>query len=315
MRQTYPSIQIAALLLAAGLCAGCTERQLSERPSDGPLTIHLTWPEGAEVGSSRLWLYGSDGSLRYTLDASAAGYEGRVTADTYTILAANADGVQVTNAGTESATTNRLCAETEEEDGTSATSRNASVATRSATTRTSATRDTGTTLLRHVGNAYCTGMESVTVRAGNTSTEVTLNTVNTVRVVRFSLDPNYIGGIADMQVRVTGIVPSVRVMDGTDAGYPTGVVSATAFPDASGIYLADLSVFGWRGDNVVSVTVTYTDGSTEDTVPQDISGQLQALPAEGGTVSLTLTLPDGGEISLVLIVEAWKEGSGGGTII
>ena len=50
-------------------------------------------------------------------------------------------------------------------------------------------------------------------------------------------------------------------------------------------------------------------------MPQDLSEQLGQLPDEGGTVDLTLLLPDGGEIALTVTVEAWESGSGSGTVI
>ncbi len=50
-------------------------------------------------------------------------------------------------------------------------------------------------------------------------------------------------------------------------------------------------------------------------MPQDLSEQLGQLPEEGGTVDLTLVLPDGGEIALTITVEAWESGSGSGTVI
>jgi hypothetical protein len=61
--------------------------------------------------------------------------------------------------------------------------------------------------------------------------------------------------------------------------------------------------------------VRHTDGSKETTVPQDLSERLGRLPEEGGTVDLTLALPDGQEIALTVTVEAWESGSGSGTVI
>ena len=35
----------ACLVLVATMWGGCTERELSERPSDGPLKINLVWDD------------------------------------------------------------------------------------------------------------------------------------------------------------------------------------------------------------------------------------------------------------------------------
>lgn len=278
---------VGGLLLSVTALVGCAERELSERPSDGVLKIDLVWPDGQSVAGGRLWLYGSNGLLFAAMECSAVGYEGRVPADTYTILAANSD---CANADCEKP-------ESWQEHCMKAGS------------------DAGTNTLRHVGKVFCTGTKDVTVLRGNRPTEVTLCPKNTVKRLHFRIAPDYIDDIAEMNVRMTGVVPSVRLIDGCDAGEPTGEVTATAKSETDGLYSADMSVFGWRGENLVTATVRHTDGREETTVPQDLSERLGRLPEEGGTVDLTLVLPDGGEIALTVTVEAWESGSGSGTVI
>lgn len=275
------------LLLTAVAIGGCTERELSERPADGVLKINLEWPDGQNVGGARLWLYGSDGKLYAEIGCAAEGHECQVPADSYTILAANSD---CSNAECHHPETWRDC-------------------------RMAAKQMPDADLLEHVGKVFCTGTDKVTVTRGNRTTEVTLRPENVVKKIHFKIAPDYIGDIADMDVRMAGVVPSVKLMDGSDAGEATGEVAAKAKSEAEGLYSADMSVFGWRGENTVTVTVVYTDGSTEATVPQDISGQLAQLPEEGGTVHIILSLPDGGEIALTVTVKAWESGTGSGTVI
>lgn len=275
------------LLLSAAALTGCAERELSERPADGVLKINLVWPDGQSVAGGRIWLYGSNGLLFAAMECSAVGYEGRVPADTYTILTANSD---CANADCEKP-------ESWQEHCMKAGS------------------DAGSNTLQHVGKVFCTGTKEVRVKPGNRPTEVTLCPKNTVKRLHFRIAPDYVDDIAGMNVRMTGVVPSVRLIDGCDAGEPTGEVTATAKSEADGLYSADMSVFGWRGENLVTATVRHTDGSKETTVPQDLGERLGRLPEEGGTVDLTLVLPDGGEIALTVTVEAWESGSGSGTVI
>lgn len=278
----------AVLTAAVALTAfGCTERELSERPADGPLKINLVWPDGQSVAGGRIWLYGEDGSLHQAIDCAAAGHECRVPAGTYTIIAANSDCTNADCHRSESWQEHCMKAGMNMEANT----------------------------LLHVGKVFCIGTNGVTVPQGNRTTEVTLYPQNAVKKIHFRIDPDYIDDIAAMNVRMTGIVPSVRLIDCDDAGETTGEVLASAQSEAGGLYSADMSVFGWRGENIVSVTISHSDGSTETTIPQDLGEQLAQLPEEGGTVDITLALPDGGEVALTVTVKAWESGSGSGTVI
>lgn len=278
---------VGGLLLSVTALVGCAERELSERPADGVLKIDLVWPDGQSVAGGRIWLYGSNSLLFVAMECSAGGYEGRVPADTYTILAANSDCAN---------------ADCEKPESWQEHCMKASI-------------DTETNMLRHVGKVFCIGTADISVQRGNRAAEITLYPKNTVKKLHFRIAPEYIDDIAGMELRMTGVVPSVRLIDGCDAGEPTGEVTAAAESGADGLYSADMSVFGWRGENLVTATVRHTDGREETTVPQDLGEQLGQLPEEGGTVDLTLVLPDGGEIALTVTVEAWESGSGSGTVI
>lgn len=283
----YITGYVGGLLLSVTALVGCAERELSERPADGVLKINLVWPDGQSVAGGRLWLYGEDGSLHRAIDCVAAGHECRVPAGTYTILAANSDCANADCHRSESWQEHCM----------------------------KASIDTETNTLQHVGKVFCIGTKDVSVQRGNRPTEITLCPKNTVKRLHFRIAPDYIDDIAEMNVRMTGIVTSVRLINGCDAGEPTGEVTAAVKSETDGVYSADMSVFGWRGENLVTATVRHTDGREETTMPQDLSEQLGQLPDEGGTVDLTLLLPDGGEIALTVTVEAWESGSGSGTVI
>lgn len=278
---------VGGLLLSVAALVGCAERELSERPADGVLKIDLVWPDGQSVAGGRLWLYGEDGSLYRAIECAAEGHECRVPAGRYTILSANAD------------CTNADCEKSE--------------SWQEHCMKAGMNREINT--LQHVGKVFCIGTEGVTVLRGNRPAEVTLYPKNTVKKLHFRIAPEYIDDIAGMELRMTGVVPSVRLIDGRDAGEPTGEVAAAAKSEADGLYSADMSVFGWRGENLVTATVRHMGGKEETTVPQDLSERLGQLPDEGGTVDLTLVLPDGGEIVLTITVKAWESGNGSGIVI
>lgn len=279
-----------AVLLTVGIGSGCTERELSERPDDGPLKIRIVWPgeTAKEVSGARLLLYRSDGALHKEIACGADGHECRVPADTYTILTVNADCANAGYMGHESAAACCMCAEAHptEED-----------------------------VVQHVRHVYSTGEGGIEVRPGNAASEVTLYPQNRVKHLHFDINPDYVDNIAGMTLRMTGVVPSVRLADGSDAQGETRHVLANTSAADGGHYAADMSVFGWRGNNIVTVTIRHTDGHTVTTEPMDISNDLAGLPGEGGTVNITLTLPDGGEIELSVTVDAWESGSGSGTVI
>ena len=282
------SIVCAAAILSAGLLGGCTKRGLSERPSDGPLKIHIEWPDQADVAGTQLLLYRSDGTLHANIECGTEGHECRVPADTYTILAVNSDCSNTQCLNYESHRTCHLCAES---------------------------HPTEKGVLQHVHNVYRTAEGGVEVKAGNRPSEVTLYPQNAVRRLRFDIDPAYVDDIRQMRLRMSGVVPSIRLADGSDTQAETQRILADASAGENGHYTADMSVFGWRGENLVTARLSYTDGREEVSLPQDIGEQLAALPQEGGTVHLTLELPSGGEIVLTVTVEAWTRGTGSATVI
>ena len=66
-KKLYGGLLLSVGLMTA-LVSGCTERDLLDRPSDGPLKVNIDWPEGADgqtvdVTEATIYLYGSDGQL------------------------------------------------------------------------------------------------------------------------------------------------------------------------------------------------------------------------------------------------------------
>lgn len=288
----YIGVMFSAVLMA-GMMAGCTERDLSERPSDGMLRIEFEWPKDdnnntVDVSGAHLWLYGSDGSLYLSTPADAGGYEARVPADTYTAIVINSDNVNTESHDEDAYSTCRVEADLLENY---------------------------TDVLMNVDHVFCTGIGGITVNRGNLPTVVTMYPENVVKYIHFRIDPTYIDDVESMEIRMSGIVPAVYTRDGNDTEEQTLSVMAAAQSESNGLYSADMSVFGWRGNNIITATVRFTDGTEEETLPVDISDQLDDLPEEGGTVDVILQLPDGGEIRLTATVDTWGSGSGSGIVI
>ena len=279
-------IKLVPALLLPALLAGCVERELADRPDDGRLKISLTWPDGHTVSGADIRLYGSDGSPRELNNSPSAGIVATLPADTYTLTAVNTDRINATCAGQASLAECRI-----EADRTAV----------------------GT--LKSVGNVYAAGVSGVKVIGGNTPAEVTLDTRNMVRRLRFDIDTDGVADIAGMTLRLTGVVPSLRLVDGADAGEATAAVEARVDMKARSSLSADMSVFGTRGESLITADVLHADGTRETSIPQDISRLLDGLPAAGGTISVTLAMPSGGKVSLTVTVAEWKSGGGSGTVM
>ena len=282
----YTKVWIFTALLLAGIMNGCTERDLSERPTDGPLKINLEWP--AEVSGAQLWFYDSAGNLYQTVSCDADGYECRLPAGEYTVLVINRDGVHTAMDGTE-------------QEGTCCVEAEYAVE--------------GENILEQVDHVYCTGMGNVVIEPGNIATEITLEPKDVVKHLSFNIDPNYIDRIESMEIHMTGVTPAVYVENGVAVQRAAGEVVSEVVEEG-GTYTADMSVFGWQGENIITVVVRYNDGSEEVTLPIDISDELGALPEDGGEIDIVLELPDGGEISITVSVQGWDDsGTGGGIVI
>ncbi len=292
-KKLYGGLLLSVGLMTA-LVSGCTERDLLDRPSDGPLKVNIDWPEGADgqtvdVTGATIYLYGSDGQLFKVFNTSAEGMQERIPAGTYTVLVINSDNEHA-DCHDESSSSS-CCVDADE------------------------TEVAG--ILENVDRVYCTGMTGVTVNPGNAVTEITLQPVNVVKTITFNVDPNYLDGIASITLNMTGVVPGVHVMNGTYTSDPTGAVEADVTENPDGTYTATMTVFGWEGTNEVTAHVTYADGTPDDiTIPIDITDELADLPDEGGSIDIVLELENGGEIRLTVTVAAWDDtGTGGGIVM
>lgn len=289
MRNDRYIIYMKAALIAvlAFIASGCVERDLLERelPSEGLLRVNFSWPEECNVPGARLWLCAPDGTLLGDEMCDAYSHEFTAAPGVYSLCTVNTDLINADCIGSE---------------------------------MVRARMDNKKGILMNVGKVYCTGVDNIAVKAGDQPTEVTLCPKNAVRTIRFELDTEGVGSFEAMELRLSGIVPSVRVSDGGDAGESTGDAGATVKTDNRAVsttsHTAEMSVFGWRGENVLTATVHRADGSVVTSVPQEIGSQLDKFSESGVPVHITLRMPDGGEIGLSVTVSAWQSGTGSGTV-
>ncbi|UVR25560.1 FimB/Mfa2 family fimbrial subunit [Parabacteroides distasonis] len=289
MRNDRYIIYMKAALFAvlAFITSGCVERDLLERelPSEGLLRVNFSWPEESDVPGARLWLCAPDGMPLADELCDAVNHEFIIMQGIYSLRTVNTGLINADCIGPD---------------------------------MVRARTDNGKGILMNVGKVYCTGADNISVKADNGTTEVTLHPKNAVRTIRFELDTEGVGPFEAMELRLSGIVPSVRISDGGDAGEPTGDASATVKAEGRAVsatsHTAEMSVFGWRGENVLTATVHRADGSVETSVPQEIGDLLDKFSESGVPIHITLRMPDGGEIGLSVTVSAWQIGTGSGTV-
>lgn len=287
MRNYRYIIYMRTVLLALLVClaGGCVERELTERPADGVLRVDFRWPEECEPDGTQIFIHTPDGTLYTSQSCDAYSHEFRLPRGVYSIRSVNTGLI---NADCTDASIIR--ARTDPAKGT----------------------------LLNVGNVCCTGADGIPVEAGDEPTEIVLHHRNAVKTIRFELDTEEVGPFETMELRLSGIVPSVRVSDGSDAGEPEGSVETTVETDSRDVsatrHTASVSVFGWRGSNTLTATVHRAGGTVETALPQEIGSLLDELSESGGTVRITLRMPDGGEIGVSVTVSSWQEGTGSGTV-
>lgn len=280
----------STVIMCVSILGSCVERDLLERSKlqiDGILKIYFEWPNNAEVKGARLLLYRSDGTLYDDVKCMSQVYECKVPADTYTALVANIDCV---NAGYEETETAVDCCVNADRHPT----------------------EEG--VLQQVAHIYSIGQENIKVKAEKEITTVTLAPKNRVKNLLFDVNPINITNIRSMRLRMTGIIPSIYVADGSDTGAETKQVLTNVELNADGHYIGSMSVLGWRSENLITAEITYEDERFEISLPSNIEDQLAALPEEGGIIYLTLEFPSGGKVTIVVTVEIWETGTGSGII-
>ena len=280
--KTYMGAVLWAMLL---LSPGCVERQLEERVPDALLSIEFRWPDDFMAEGVQIWILDGNGSLHTTSLCDASRHELTLPTGIYSIRSVNTGIV------------NADCVDTG---------------------IIRARKDETTGLLLNVGNIYCAGAEEITVQGGVEPVELVLQHKNLVRTIRFELNIEEVGEFVKMELQLSGIVPSVRVSDGMDAGEPTGKIGATVRQErrsGSGTSnTAEISVLGWRGNNLLTGTISRPGGEVESIIPQDIRSRLDGIPDSGGSVSFQVKISSGVEIGISVSVTSWKSGTGIGTV-
>lgn len=279
----YMKAALFALLLSA--ISGCVERELAERPAGGLLRMDFRWPEDCEVAGTRVWIQDKDGTPHTSCLCDAYSHELRLPQGVYSIRSVNTDLI------------NADCGD----DGI-----------------IRARKDNAKGTLLNVGKVYCAGADGITVEGGDRPAEIILHHKNVVKTIRLVLDTEEIGPFEVMELSLSGIVPSVRVSDGSDAGDSAEDAGVTVGINSRGAsdacYTVEMSVFGWRGDNTLTATIHRAGGSVETILPQEIGSLLDGLSESGGSGYIMLKMSDGGEIGVSVTVCSWQSGTGSGTV-
>ena len=270
----------------AGLCllSSCVERDLKEY-THGWLDLRLVWPADCAASEAEVWLYGADGRLLSTSRCAPRGQRFELPAGEYGVVVMNGNPIHAAADGTEALHTHRIeaLARTDGEGG-----------------------------LMSVGNVFACGAEHIRVEP-DVVREVTLHPENRVRVIRFVVRavPAKSGGSSGVKVRnirMDGVLPWACSLDGRSEGAVLGAVTAAASTDASGAFTAQVGVLGWDDRQRVEMEVEDETG-VYDAPPVDISHQLGDLPEEGGTITVTLDLPEErGQLLLTATVVPWSKG-------
>ena len=289
----------------------CVERSLELRPEKVPLTLYMIWPEGQVVEGAMVYLYDSDGELYLKEKAPAKKFVKDVDPDTYKVLVTNSDYVNATISDTASWETAVMHA---------------------------MLKDPSLNQYESVKNVFTTGADNLKVVPGTLGEEENVYAVypeNRVYLIKIKVLKYYAGTVKNMTVNMDGVVSSIRVKDGSDLNDPTGIIGAEAeriyeSPQSSadicrfaegndpGDFLAEFSVFGWRGTNNVYIDIEYNDGKQGKVDPVDITDVLEKFKKEGSEyveVEIVIKLIDGGYITLVISVEDWNTNTGTGTVI
>lgn len=281
IRNTY-------IMILAGLCllSSCVERDLKEY-THGWLDLRVSWPADCATSEAEVWLYGADGRLLSASRCASGGQRFELPAGEYGVVVMNGNPTHVAADGTEALHTHHIEA---------------------------LTREDGEGGLMSVGNVFACGTEHVRVEP-RVVRELTLHPENRVRMIHFvvkavSTRSGGSPGVKVRSIRMDGVLPWIYSLDGQADGAVLGAVTVTASPDASGGFTAQAGVLGWDDRQRVEMEVEDESG-VYDAPPVDISHHLEDLPEEGGTITVTLDLPEErGRLLLTATVVPWNRKDG-----
>lgn len=278
----------AAILVAAvATAAGCTRRDLTQRPEGAPVRIILDWKENRPPTATGFVFYNIAGGNPLYYSSDNRGFEGTLPAGTYSVEIFNTDASGV---------------RAEYGLGHGTDFFHALETTRAVPK-----------IIGNVGNVFGTGIDLLVVPKSHIGVEQTAVPTDYVRRVDFTIDPRNVSNIDHITVSLSGIVYSVRIATGQQTHAETATVRESAIYDSGTLrYRAAVGVLGFSGTNDVWVKVYYTDGVQEIASPKDITQDIADAGDEGININLELQLEKGGEIGLTVEVAPW-DGSGTGS--
>lgn len=282
---------ISSIVLIALLLFGCTRRDLEMRPDNGYLKINLHWNQASVPEVTTYYFYNSRGDKAIVAEGSSSGFEGWLPSDTYYVIISNKE----------------MSGASYQING----SNESDIVLAGEVTQRAAPRYIG-----NVENVFGTWLEEIKIPASVVPVVVDAYPLTYVRYITFVLQSDALENAEAAQIDVSGIIYAVKAFSGEAAT----MESSTIRSDVSRIsgktdFTTTVSVFGFIGKNEIVAKVTFANGESVTTIPQDISEELAALPEEGGTLIITLQFPDGNEINLSMVVHPWGWGGNGGAVI
>lgn len=287
----------AFVTLLAGLVS-CTKGTLDSPPDEGSAVIEVNWNgNGAPPTSGfHFYFYPQNGGDVLEFDASATGFEGKLPAGTYRVIACSTDARNVVYQGMESYSTASVRAQTD------ASSR-------------------ATTYYTQPSGVYTLNLGQLVVSLNQTTQRVVIpDTLSKSINLEFSLQGAE--SIVDLKGLMRGVQPSVLISTKEPSG-DAGITNFSA--DVSGNQgQAQISVLGIldpQGSlpyrNLMDLTMTLSDSSVR-TTQIDLTELLsEALNTNEGNVPLEIPV----EIELKVIdnelvanVKPWNPSSGQGSV-
>lgn len=282
---------VSSVVLIAMLLSGCTRRDLEMRPDNGYLKINLHWQQQSVPGVTTYYFYNSRGEEAIVAEGTSSGFEGRLPADTYHVVISNR----------EMSGASYLVNGSHEND----------IVLAGEVTHRAAPGYIGS-----VEKVFGTGLEDIVVPRSEIPVVVDAYPKSYTRYITFILQADALDNVSALSVEVNGIIYSVKAFSGEASTMETSVIRSDASRNAGEKdFSTTVSVFGYIGKNEVTADVTFSGGDTVTTLPSDVTDDLAALPAEGGTVIVPLKLPNGGEFNLTMEVRPWRQGGNGGAVI
>lgn len=168
-----------------------------------------------------------------------------------------------------------------------------------------------TRAVSNLSDIYGAGIEGVEVKRD----EISKHSVaprNFVRKVTFNVPAQE--GLNSVEIEIAGIVYSARAFDGKLYTLDSEKLRTPLTATADG-FSAEISVLGFLSPTVVRTWADFDGHGTIESLPQDITDEIEQLGEQGGVIDLEITFPNGASINMGVEIQPWGPGQpGNGTV-